>query len=262
MSYEEIRIEREEHIVRLTFARPEKANSMTPSMGREIRRAAEEIGSYEGARVLIVTGEGNCFSAGGDFGILEGNVGKSPGETEPMMIEYYKNYLSLHRLPLPTIASVNGAAIGAGCCFAMACDVRVASSEATFGMTFTKLGLHPGMGGTYFLPRLVGPSKAKELCFTGRIISAEEALDIGLVDKVTSVGELEGETLKLAREVADSGPLANRLIKEVLNRSSSMSLDEVLLYESASQAECFVTKDYEEGVKAVIGRRKPLFKGL
>src|SRR5262249_50823748 len=141
-------------IVTLAFNRPESRNSMTPAMGDEVVRAVEELRADATARVVVLTGSGKAFSSGGDLGMLARDAGVTSAPDAPSMAgsprDFYKRYLAIHSLPMPTIAAINGHAIGAGLCIALACDLRIAVADAKMGMTFAKLGIHPGMGGTYF----------------------------------------------------------------------------------------------------------------
>jgi enoyl-CoA hydratase/carnithine racemase len=196
MAYEHIRVTREDGIVTLAFNRPETRNSMTPAMGDEVVRAVEEIRAEPAARVFVLTGTGKAFSSGGDLGMIARDTGAQREGTAPSMAgsprDFYARYLAIRSLPIPTIAAINGHAIGAGLCIALACDLRVAVADAKMGMTFTRLGIHPGMGATYFLPRLIGMARASELFFTGRVIDAAEAERLGIVNRVAARGFRRG----------------------------------------------------------------------
>ncbi len=267
MPYEYIALQRDADnrgIVTLTLNRPESHNAMTPSMGEEVTRAIAEVRQDPEARVMIVTGAGRSFCSGGDLGMLardsgvEGATGPSMGETPR---QFYDQFLSLRNLPVPTIAAINGPAIGAGLCLALACDLRVAASGATMGMTFVRVGIHPGMGATYLLPSLVGTAKAFELFFTGRIFDATEALSYGLVNRVVPRPGLLEDVGALAAEIAASAPIAVRTLKESIYRMMNPGLEQALEFESRQQAATFATADAKEGVKAIMERRKPKFRG-
>ncbi|GIW43230.1 MAG: 3-hydroxybutyryl-CoA dehydratase [Candidatus Binatia bacterium] len=263
--YEHIRLVRDGGVVTIVLHRPETRNSMTPAMGEEISRAVSELQRDPEVRVLVLRGEGKAFSSGGDLGMLARDTGLVSGEEGPTMAgaprEFYEKYLSLVRVAVPTIAAINGHAIGAGACLALACDLRVASRSAKLGFTFTRLGIHPGMGATYFLPRLVGTARACDLLFTGRIIDAEEAYRLGLVDRLASPEDFDAAVAALAREIASAGPLAVRLTKRAIYRGIRHSLEEMLDFESLQQSWTFTTDDAREGLQAMLEKREPRFRG-
>lgn len=265
MSYEHIRIDRDEGVVTLTFNRPETRNAMTPAMGDEVVRAVEEIRSDTSARVFVLTGSGKSFSSGGDLGMIARDTGASTGSGGPTMAgaprDFYARYLAIRSLPAPTIAAVNGHAIGAGLCIALACDMRIAAADAKMGMTFTKLGIHPGMGATYFLPRLIGTARACELLFTGRVFDAAEAERLGIVNRVAAREDFAASVRAFAREVAAAAPIAVKMVKKSIYRGVEHSLDEMLDYESLNQGMTFATADAREGVSAILEKREPNFQG-
>jgi enoyl-CoA hydratase len=174
---------------------------------------------------------------------------------------FYKLFLAVRDLPCPTLAAINGAAVGAGLCVALACDLRVASATAKLGLNFTALGLHPGMGATWTLPRLVGPARAAELLFTSRIVTGAEAAEMGLVGRALPAAEVVPATRQIAREIAACAPAANRGLKRALGRSMGASLEDQLSFEAEEQARCFETRDAREGIAAARERRAPRFEG-
>src|SRR5512140_1502090 len=265
MAYEHIHLTRDDGVVTLTFNHPETRNSMTPAMGEEVVRAVEEIRADASARVLVLTGSGKSFSSGGDLGMLARDAGAATSGEAPTMAgsprDFYARYLAIRSLPIPTIAAINGHAIGAGLCIALACDLRIAAADAKMGMTFTRLGIHPGMGGTYFLPRLVGTSRACELFFTGRVFDAAEAERLGIVTRVVPRDQFDASVTALAREIAAAAPIAVRMVKKAIYRGTHHSLDEMLDYESLNQGITFTTADAREGVSAIIEKREPKFVG-
>lgn len=267
MAYEHIQLIRDGHVVTLKLNRPDTRNAMSIAMGAEVERAVEEIRADDQIRVLVVTGEGKAFSAGGDLGMLAADAGvEAPkgvaahGMGGPPR-EFYKRYLSVATLPIPTVAAINGHAIGAGMCFALACDLRIAASDAKLGMTFTKLGIHPGMGATYFLPRLIGTARACDLLFTGRIIDAAEAEQLGILNRIVAREALPAAVEAMAAELAAAAPVAVRLVKRAVYRGTEHSLADALDLESAQQAATFQTADAKEGIRAVIEKRAPKFTG-
>lgn len=264
MPYEHIQLIRDGHVATLTLNRPQARNAMTPAMGEEIARAVEEVRADAAVRVLVVSGAGKAFSGGGDLDMLARDTGVSQHPGAGMggpPREFYKRYLSIHSLPIPTIAAINGHAIGAGLCFALACDLRIAVADAKMGMTFTKLGIHPGMGATFFLPRLLGTARACELLFTGRIIDAPEAERLGLVSRVVPREAFSAAVLELANEIAAAAPIAVRMVKRALYRGVESSLDDALDLESMQQSATFQTADAREGITAVLEKRPPKFVG-
>lgn len=265
MSYEHIRLARDAGIVTLTLNRPESRNAMTPAMGDEVAQAVEVIRSDADARVCVLTGSGSSFSSGGDLGMLARDAGLEMGAEAPTMAgsprDFYARFLSLRSLPMPTIAAMNGHAVGAGLCLALACDLRIAVSGAKMGMTFARLGLHPGMGATYFLPRLVGTSRACELFFTGRLFDADEAERLGIVNRTVPRTDFDATVKSLATEIASAAPVAVRMVKKSVYRGDHHTLDEMLEHESLSQGFTFTTADAREGIAAVLEKRAPRFSG-
>ena len=265
MKYEHILLNRSDGIVRLTFNRPETRNAMTPAMGEEVVRAVDEIRADADARVLILTGSGKSFSSGGNLAMLARDTGAAASDEGPSMAgsprDFYARYLSIRSLPIPTIAAINGHAIGAGLCIALACDMRIAAADAKMGMTFTRLAIHPGMGGTYFLPRLIGTARACELFFTGRVFDAVEAERMGLVNRAVPRDELDATVDQLARDIAASGPVAVRMCKRAIYRGTEHNLEDMIEYEGLNQAMTFQTQDAREGVKAILEKRSPRFTG-
>ena len=264
-----VRIERAGAVAVATLSDPERLNAMTEAMGVALSAAVDALAADDAVRVVILTGAGRAFSAGGDFEMLErmaraGNAAPG-GETrrahEAFMGRFYRLFLRVRALPQPTLAAVNGPAIGAGCCVALACDVRLAAREAKLGLNFGRLGIHPGMAATWTLPRLVGPAHAAELLYTGRLLDGAEAERIGLVNRAVPRETLQDEALDLARTIAESSPLALRATKRSLARSPLATLDEQLDQEAREQALCYESADLLEGLAASRERRPPSFKG-
>ena len=250
--------ESDEGVPVLTIDRQEKLNALDLHVMEEIGQALLEL-EAEGPRAIIVTGAGErSFVAGADISAMSV---MSPLEAKRFSEIGHAAMALLDRSPVPTIAAVNGYALGGGCEVAIACDVRVAAENATFGFPEVSLGILPGMGGTQRLPRLVGPALAKELIFTGRSIGAEEAREIGLVNRVVPQGEALGVAKELAGEIAANGPLAVRHAKAATNRAMDVDLVSGLEYEADQFALLFATEDAREGMGAFAERRKPEFKG-
>jgi enoyl-CoA hydratase/carnithine racemase len=264
MEYEHIQVRRDGGIVTLAFNRPETRNAMTPAMGEELTRALDGIRADADVRVLVLTGTGKAFSSGGNVGMLARGTGASADSDVPSVgsaREFYGRFLAVADLPVPTLAAINGHAIGAGLCVALACDLRVAVADARLGMTFTKLGIHPGMGATYFLPRLIGTARACELFFTGRTIDAGAAERLGIVNRVVARAEFDAVVYALAREIAGAAPLAVRLVKKSVYRGVRHTLDDMLDYEGLNQQTTMASADAREGVTALLEKRAPRFEG-
>jgi enoyl-CoA hydratase len=253
-----VRVEREDGIAVLTIARQEKLHALDPQVTEEIGQALLEL-EAEGPRAIIVTGAGErSFVAGADISAMSV---MSPLEAKRFSEIGHAAMALLDRSPVPTIAAVNGYALGGGCEVAIACDVRIAAENATFGFPEVSLGILPGMGGTQRLPRLIGPAFAKELIFTGRRIGAREAREIGLVNRVVSQGEALEAARELAAEIAANGPLAVRHAKAATNQALDVDLVSGLGYEADQFALLFATEDAREGMAAFAERRKPEFEG-
>ncbi len=259
--YEHILLDKEPPLARLTLNQPDKRNAMTPAMGDEVLRAVDDINADPAIRAVIITGAGKVFSAGGDLSMILKLSEVEPEKCRTHMLTYYRKYLAVQDIAVPTIAMLNGHAIGAGLCLAMACDLRTMARGAKAGLTFARVGLSAGMGSSYLLPRLVGLGPAAEMVFTGELITAEQAQHIGLVNRVCPAEELAPQTLRLAQSIAANAPLALRHTKRCLLVGASGDLDHVLDCEAEGQALCYQTKDIHEGVDAVRQRRRPAFRG-
>ncbi len=259
--YEHIKVDTAGPIGRLCFQRPEKKNSMIPEMGDEILRAVEQLNANSQVRSIIVTGAGDVFSSGGDLDMIDELTEVDRADSSEYMLRYYRKYFALNQLQMPTVAMINGHAIGAGLCIALACDLRTISNRAKVGTTFVRVGLNVGMGGTYTLPRIIGLGRAAEMLFTAKLISAQHALEIGLVNRVCAPEQLESETEALARRIAEHAPAALRYTKRSLYVGLSGDLDAVFHSEADGQSCCYQTQDLREGVAAVKQKRKPEFTG-
>jgi 2-(1,2-epoxy-1,2-dihydrophenyl)acetyl-CoA isomerase len=218
-----------------------------------------DFGSDEQSRVGIVTGSGKAFCAGGSLNEL------GEGLTAGAGVEYMKRLneiiLTIHHLEKPLIAAVNGAAVGAGFSMALACDIVIASENAIFSVAFPKVGLVPDLGGIYFLPRIAGLHKAKELYFTGETLKAVKAFEMGFVNHVTAPDELMAFSMKMAARISQGPPKAFAMGKALLNRSGQLCLEDVLAYEAMAQAISFQSEDHREGIVAFREKRVPFFCG-
>jgi enoyl-CoA hydratase len=253
----------------VVFDDPERRNAMTEAMGRALADAMARLAADASVRAVVLTGAGAAFSAGGDLAMLEEKsraARAAPGEpgrsaNRAFMRTFYRLFLSVRDLPVPSIAALNGAAIGAGLAVALACDLRVAAHEAKLGLNFTKLGIHPGMGSSWTLPRLVGPAHAADLLLTGRIVDGAEAERIGLVNRCVAREQVVPQALALANEICACAPIAVRQTKQALARTFAVELDEQLDFEADQQAICYETADLAEGLRATRERRAPEFRG-
>jgi enoyl-CoA hydratase len=232
---------------------------MTAEMGAEVADVVRTLNQDQRARVLILTGAGRAFCAGGSKGSLQSRAG---GATAGTPKDFYKRFLSLRRLEIPTIAALNGPAVGAGFCVALACDLRIAAANARMGLNFVRLGIHPGMAATFTTPRIVGMAKACEVIFTGRLYTGEEAFALGLVNRVVPPDKLIDESLALAHEIASNAPIAIRLAKRALYRGEAELLEAALDVESEHQTYTFTTEDAKEGITAMTEKRAPRFRGV
>lgn len=260
-TYEHILVDQHDGIVTLTFNHPENLNAMTVAMGDEVTDVVHALNQDHSARVLILTGAGRAFSAGGAKGNLQSRTAGGGGNSESPKT-FYKRYLSLRQLEIPTIAAINGPAVGAGFCIALACDMRIAAANARMGLNFVRLGIHPGMAGTFTTPRIVGLAKACEVIFTGKLYTGDEAFALGLVNRVVPPEKLMDEAGALAREIASNAPIAVRLAKRALYRGEADLLEAAIEVESEYQAHTWTTEDAKEGITAMTEKRAPKFRGV
>jgi enoyl-CoA hydratase/carnithine racemase len=261
-----IKLEKHGPIATLILNRPEAMNALgEPGDGEQVAAACAEINSDRSIRCAILTGAGKAFSAGGNVKAMQNRVGAFGGAPATVRTGYKTNVHriveSLWNLETPLIAAVNGAAIGLGCDVACMADIRIAAETSKFGVTFLKLGLIPGDGGAWLLPRVVGFSRACELLFTGDVIDAKTALDWGLVSRVVPADQLLGEANVLASRIAKQAPTAVRLAKSLLRQGQTASYQAVMEMSAAAQALMHHTKDHAEGVAAILEKREPTFTG-
>jgi len=261
MTYETIRFSVEAGVARLTLNRPDKLNSLNAAMHAEIRDAMAKLGAA-GARVLVLAGAGRGFCAGQDLDDRAVKAGvQAPDLGESIEKNYKPLVLALKKLPLPVIAAVNGVAAGAGANIALACDLVIAARSATFIQSFSKLGLVPDSGGTWFLPRLIGPARAAGLMLLGDRLPAEQAAAWGLIWRCVEDAEFSQVVDALAEQVANAPTLGLARTKQALYESWGRSLEAQLDLERDFQRELGRTADYAEGVAAFREKRAPRFTG-
>ncbi len=261
-----ITLERRGAVAVLTLNRPDSLNALgAPGDGDQVRAACDEINADPSVRCVVLTGAGRAFSAGGDVKAMKAREGAFGGGGVGIRDNYRTNIhrivKSLYGLEVPSIAAVNGAAIGLGCDVACMCDIRIASDTARFGVTFLKLGIIPGDGGAWLLPRIVGMSRASELLFTGDIIDAATAAAWGLVSKAVAHDTLMDEAMRLAERIAAQPPQALRLAKNLLKHGQTASYETIMDMSAATQAIAHLTEDHREGVDALLEKRPPVFTG-
>ncbi|WP_416139986.1 enoyl-CoA hydratase-related protein [Halomonas sp. HK25] len=244
-------------IVRLTISRPKALNALNSDVLSELERVLAELETRNDLRAVLITGAGEkSFVAGADIAEMRG---KTPEEARAFARQALATFKRLETLPVPTVALVNGFCLGGGCELALACDWAVASDNAIFGQPEVLLGVIPGFGGTQRLPRRVGPAMALDLCTTGRKIDANEALRIGLVNRVMPQAELEAYVEELTKQLGGNGPRAVRATKQAIHDGLEQDLDSALSLENALFAFCFAGEEQTEGMSAFVEKRKPNF---
>ena len=250
---EKIIFEKENGVATIRINRPEVMNAFDAETEEKLARAINDAWQDDAIKALIITAVGAAFCTGVDIAGIEG---QSAQAVNASLKHAQKIIEALANMEKPVIAAVNGLAVGAGCSIAMACDIIIASSNAKFSQNFVKIGLVSDMGGMYFLPRMVGLARAKELLFTGATIDAEEAREIGLINRVVAEGDLEGAAKELARQIA-AGPMKPiGLMKKILNQSTYLDLPTLLDLEAQAQMVCSQTDDHKKRVQAFLERKK------
>lgn len=242
----------------IAFNRPAVRNAVNETLRGELITALDRVAEDDAIRAVVVTGNGPAFCAGGDIAAMQQNLRASPGDLGlngwRRQRRLHRAVAALHGLTKPTIAAVNGPAIGLGCDLALCCDFIIAAEGASFAMSFIHRGLVPDGGGLYFLPRRVGLARAKELIFTGRRVAAAEALAIGMIDRVTSADALVADARAWAAELSQGSPAALALAKEILNRTFELSDDEVFALGRAAQGICYTSSEHRAAVDAFLAK--------
>jgi enoyl-CoA hydratase/carnithine racemase len=259
-------LEKRGHVAILTLNRPDSLNALgAPGDGDAVAATCEAVNGDLDVRCVVLTGAGRAFSAGGDVKAMKAREGAFAGSGVAIRDGYRRNIhrivRSIYGLEVPAIAAVNGAAIGLGCDVACMTDIRIAADNARFGVTFLKLGLIPGDGGAWLLPRTIGMSRAAEMLFTGDVIDAQTAVAWGLVSRAVPADTLLDEAVALANRIAAQPPHALRLAKSLLRQGQSASYDTIMEMSAAAQAISHLTEDHMEGVDAILEKRDAVFKG-
>lgn len=246
----------EKFVALIELNRPKELNALNRQLMLEIRDALRELDEDDNVRVVILTGGERVFAAGADIKQMANATA-----IDMLNIDQFSTWDQIKKTRKPIIAAVSGFALGGGCELAMTCDMIVASETAKFGQPEIKIGTMPGAGGTQRLTRAVGKVRAMELVLTGKFITAEEALQFGLVNRIVPVELLLAETLKLAKEIARQSPVAVKLAKEAVNNAFNSTLDEGLIFERKNFYLTFASEDQKEGMAAFVEKRNPEFKG-
>lgn len=263
--YDELLVRKDGTLLWVTLNRPNHSNAFTDEMITALCQLLRNADWDEEVRVIILTGTGKAFCAGGDVKAMEEKSGMFAGNPDELRRRYNRGIqqipLTMEVLQKPILAMVNGPAIGAGCDLACMCDIRIGCPQSRFGETFAKLALVPGDGGTFFLQRVVGYAKAMELSLTGRIITPEEALSIGLLNQLVSEDELKAATEKMALEISSNSPVAVSMIKKAIRQARTAEISGHLDLLAAFQGITQRTQDHFEGIRAMKEKRSPHFSG-
>ena len=263
MSYDTIQLEMRDSVCVLTLNRPDRLNALTVEVAKDFKAAIAEA-IERGARAIVLTGAGRAFSAGGDLREMQ-EIAKKDGRAEAFFDEPLRllneAIVLIRETPVPFIAAVNGVASGGGCNLALACDLVIAAESARFNQAFIKIGLTPDCGGTFMLPRLVGWKRATELLFTGELVSAKAAAEMGMINSVSPDDELMSRAMAMADKLAQAPTAAIAEIKKLLEASATNDLRSHLDLERETQIESGKTKDFVEGVSAFLEKRPPRFAG-
>jgi len=260
MNEQPIYVERDGAVAWIRMNRPERLNAFADNMRQELDAALQQLDADAEVRCVIITGVGRAFSTGGDIVVISELLEAGAKQQFESLVRAGAQVVrTIDGMRKPVIAAINGPAAGAGACLALACDLRIASESASIGFTFMRVGLHPDWGGSYFLPRLVGPALAAEIVFTGGMISAERGERLGLINRVVPASELEAVARGLAGQIAAAPDTVVSAARRVLRQSLGANLDDVLELEVQAQLAAFDSPNFREGITAFVEKRAPRF---
>ncbi len=261
-SYDLIAVAVDGAVGTVTLNRPEKLNALTVEMVGELADAVRMLAASDATRVIVITGAGTAFCSGADVNLLRTLMERGDKPTGRRLVDSLRSVAhAIREAPQPVLAVVNGVAAGGGANLALACDLRIAADTAQIGQVFMKIGLHPDFGGTYYLPRLVGASRALEIFLGAELMPAAEAARLGIFNRVVSAARLAEEAGAWARRIAAAPPIAARRVKRAVYLSEHSTLDEMMDYELDAQLACFKSADGKEGITAFFEKRSPHFSG-
>lgn len=259
MDFEKITVEKKDGVGIITFNSPKTLNNLGLQVRKDLQIATDDLANDDNIAVVMLIGTGKSFSAGGDVSLM--SEGYSALEGFNYMEDHYAWVKQFYHFPKPTIAAVNGFAVGGGFSVALLCDIIFASESAKFGMAFRNVGLVPDLGILYTLPKLIGMNMTKELAYTGRIVDAHEAKQLGIVNKVFFDEELFEETFNFAKELAKGPRVSYRMAKLLLNQAANTTLETELDMEALAQGQCFASEDGKNALKSFVKKEKPVFIG-
>jgi enoyl-CoA hydratase len=245
----------------ITFNLPERRNSMSEAMTQSWSQLVQDLKADDALAAVVVTGAGSSFNAGGDLSWIGSEPDASVSDLRERMLTFYRKWLSIKTLEVPTIAAINGPAIGAGFALALACDIRYIAENAKVGVPFTGLGLHPGMATTWSLPNVAGAAVARDLLLTGRLVDGAEAVALGLASLCAPADEILGHALDAAGRIAMAAPVATRLVVTALRDGGHATYEDALQWEGLAQAVTLTMEDMREGIAAAAAKRPPVFRG-
>ncbi len=269
MDFETIILKKDEHVGQVILNRPDRRNAINQKMMQELTQVIDDIAQDDEVRAVILTGEGRAFCAGADIDLMPGGA-EEQGLGKLSVEELRRSFVfrsaqkiitGLQKMEKPTIAMVNGPCVGAGFDLALACDMRIGSEDARFMCGFVKIGLFPGFGATWLYPRIMGMGKALELLFTGDTVNAEEALRIGILNKIVTREELRGTTMDIVRKIAAGPPIAVRLMKAQVYKGLDMDLESALGEAAICESITLASQDHREGISALRKKQEPVFMG-
>ena len=262
-TYPHLRLERPaQGVAVLVLDNPDQRNMMSDEMTGSWVRAVDQLAEDRELRVVVVRGEGPSFCSGGNTSWIASEPDATVDQLRTRMMAFYRAWLSIRRLEVPTIAALHGHAVGAGLCVALACDLRYAATDARLSVPFVKLGMHPGMAATYLLPNVIGSAAARDLLLTGRTVGADEALRLGLVSRVIDPASFLDEVLATAHGIAANAPIATRYAKQALLDGGHADFETCLQFEALAQPATLTSQDLQEGIAAARERRPPVFRGV